>query len=176
MEIVLLIVVVGLAGMLLYQRLRAKKVPPQDTSDISDETLPVKGAYQKRWLFSYNEKDAYRKLKEAADKYGYVVFAKVRLLDLLEPVKGTPKYRTYFYKIQAKHVDFVLCDAKLVVRHIIELDDGSHDHAARRQRDSFVDEAVQSVGYSILHIRSVTEDIEKWIRPSAEQEKSPQLQ
>ena len=77
---------------------------------------------------------------------GYTIFSKVRLLDLLEPVSGK-NYKSYFYKVQAKHVDFVLLDKKLVARCIIELDDSSHDEKDRKERDSFVDKAVTSVGY-----------------------------
>lgn len=127
----------------------------------SKDELPIKGAYQRRWMFTYNEKTAYNKLKPIAEGLGYTVFAKVRLLDLLEPVKGTPKYKTYFYKIQAKHVDFVLCDSKLVARYIIELDDESHQRRDRQQRDQFVDEVVESVGYKIIHVPYITDDLKQ---------------
>lgn len=123
------------------------------------EELPIQGAYNKCWMFSYNEKDAYRKLKPIAEELGYTVFAKVRLLDLLEPVKGIPRYKTYFYKIQAKHVDFVLCDQKLVARHIIELDDSSHNIPERQIRDKFVDEVFKSVGYNIIHVEAINDSI-----------------
>lgn len=130
---------------------------PQPESELP--TLPVQGAYQKKWLFSYNEKDAYRKLKPIAAELGLTVFAKVRLLDLLEPKKGIEKYKTYFYKVQAKHVDFVLCDEKLVARYVIELDDSSHDTDERQQRDRFVDEVLTDVGYKIIHTREITDTI-----------------
>lgn len=119
--------------------------------------LPIAGAYKKRWLLTYNEKDAYKKLQAAAGEIGYTVFSKVRLLDLLEPVSGK-NYRSYFYKVQAKHVDFVLLDEKLVARCIVELDDASHDADDRKARDAFVDEVVTSVGYQIIHTRAVTDE------------------
>ena len=78
-----------------------------------------------------------------------------RLLDLLEPVKGDPRYRSYFWKVQAKHVDFVLCDRKLVARLVVAVDDASHDQEDRRERDRFVDAVLESVGYSVLHLRSL---------------------
>ncbi len=85
------------------------------------------------------------------------------MLDLVTPVKGNPKYKTYFYKVQAKHVDFVLCDEKLVARCVIELDDKSHDTEERQKRDSFVDEVLKSVGYKIIHTRAITDDLKKQI-------------
>ncbi len=119
--------------------------------------LPVAGAYKKRWLLSYNEKDAFKKLQSVSGEIGYTVFSKVRLLDLLEPV-SSKNYRSYFYKVQAKHVDFVLLDEKLVARCIVELDDNSHDADDRKVRDAFVDEVVTSVGYQIIHTRAITDE------------------
>lgn len=153
--------------LLLYFSIKKRTTKPPSENHIEcskpvkeqKEELPIQGAYNKCWMFSYNEKDAYRKLKPIAEELGYTVFAKVRLLDLLEPVKGIPKYKTYFYKIQAKHVDFVLCDQKLVARHIIELDDSSHDIPERQIRDKFVDEVLKSVGYNIIHVEAINDSI-----------------
>ena len=124
------------------------------------EQLPIKGAYQRSWVFTQNEKAEYRKLKPIAEQLGYIVLTKVRLLDLLEPRPGSQKHKTYFYKVQAKHIDFVLCDQeKLVARVLIELDDSSHDQIQRKERDEFVDQVVQSVGYKIIHTRRITEEL-----------------
>ena len=163
MEIILIIIIVLLALWIGREKLQTKK-GQADEADSTKKELPIKGAYQKSWLFSYNEKDAYNKLVPIARELGYTVFAKVRLLDLLEPVKGNPKYKTYFYKIQSKHVDFVLCDEKLVARCIIELDDSSHDRSDRKERDNFVDEVMESVGYKIIHVRAITEEIKEHLR------------
>lgn len=149
-----------------YQDYMPNYMPPEPA--LYDETrnapLQVKGMYQRGWILTQNEKAEYRKLKSIAEELGYIVFAKVRLLDLLEPKKGIPKYKTYFYKIQAKHIDFVLCDKeKLVARILIELDDSSHNAPDRMMRDQFVDEVVQSVGYKIIHTYGITEDIREKI-------------
>lgn len=167
MDILLIVIVVVLAILLVQQKSKSKNAQPPKEIEEPEKTkqsLPIEGAYQKRWLFSYNEKDAYSKLQPIAQELGYTVLAKVRLLDILEPVKGNPKYKTYFYKVQAKHVDFVLCDEKLVVRYIIELDDSSHDSASRKNRDDFVDRVVTSVGYKIIHVRAITDDIKNQLK------------
>lgn len=44
-------------------------------------------------------------------------------------------------------------------KYIIELDDTSHDRKDRKERDNFVDEVVESVGYKIIHVRAITDDI-----------------
>lgn len=162
MDALLLIIIVALVVYLVRQKKTAKA--GEAGQEKVGKELPVKGAYQKSWLFTYNEKDAYQKLLPIANELGYTVFAKVRLLDLLEPVKGNPKYKTYFYKVQAKHVDFVLCDQKLVARYIIELDDSSHNAEDRKQRDAFVDEVVTSVGYKIIHVRAITDELKEQLK------------
>lgn len=138
--------------------------PANKKTKNQKEEISFKGAYHKKWMFTYNEKDAYKKLKPIAEEMGYTVFAKVRLLDLLEPVRGTDRYKTYLNKVQAKHVDFVLCDEKLVARHIVELDDSSHDTPERKERDQFVDEILKNVGYNIIHVRAITEDIREQLK------------
>ena len=163
--IILIIAITAVLGFIIMQRKKKTLEEPKtenkqnNTAEKIDSPISVTGAYQKRWMFTYHEKDAYRKLKPIAEDLGYSVFAKVRLLDLLEPVKGNPKYKTLFYKIQAKHVDFVLCDKKLVARCIIELDDSSHDEKLRQERDKFVDEILRDVGYQIIHTREITDNI-----------------
>ena len=142
----------------------ASGTEPIENPPDADTPLPIVGAYQKKWLLTYNEKDAFKKIKAVTDEISCYTFSKVRLLDLLEPVKGNTKYKTYFYKVQAKHVDFVILDEKLVARCVVELDDTSHDVEDRKKRDAFVDEVLQSVGYQIIHTRAVTEEVQRQIR------------
>jgi len=132
---------------------------PEYPEYLKDD-LPIEGAYQQKWLLTYNEKAAYKILKQICDRNNLHLMTKVRLLDIVEPIRGQYKYKTYLYKIQSKHVDFVVCDEKLVARCIIELDDSSHDQEERMERDRFVDRVLESVGYQVLRTRNVTEDIE----------------
>ena len=125
-------------------------VTPRDSLALSDK-------YQAKWLFSYNEKTAYRALKEVCDQNGLYLMAKVRLLDLVEPRKGVPII--YFNKIRSKHVDFVICDQKLVARCVVELDDTSHKREDRAERDKFVDGVLKAVGYEIFHTEGITEGL-----------------
>lgn len=137
----------------------AKTKKKQQTQDNQHETkntdFDYSNGYKQKWMFTYNEKDAYQKLKEITDELGIYLFAKVRLFDLVEPKTGIENRKTYQNKIQAKHVDFVICDKKLVARTVIELDDSTHDTPNGITRDNFVDEVLQSCGYKVLHIRAV---------------------
>ena len=80
------------------------------------------------------------------------------MLDLIEPRKGQKNYLALINKVQAKHVDFVLCDKDLHIKAILELDDSSHDKADRQERDKFLDEIFASVGYKTIRTRSITEE------------------
>ena len=171
--IILIIAAIAIIALIILKKKKPKEESETEanqinTTDKTDSQISVIGAYQKKWMFTYHEKDAYKKLKPIAEDLGYTVFAKVRLLDLLEPIKGHPKYKTLFYKIQAKHVDFVLCDQKLVARCIIELDDSSHNEKSRQERDKFVDEILKDVGYQIIHTREITDNIRTQISKAPE--------
>jgi very-short-patch-repair endonuclease len=138
----------------------------------SQQETDYSTAYQPKWLFSYNEKDAYKKLKEITDKNGLYIFAKVRLYDLIEPKKGINKYKTAQNKIQAKHVDFVICNEKLVAKIIIELDDQSHNTTARQSRDKFVDDVLNATGHHVIRLKAVdSEKLESLILEKMRPEK-----
>ncbi len=152
---VLLLIGMGAAYRILMKKLdnKGKRTNEEDVTDID-----FSKAYQRRFLLTKNEWANYKKLKELADAAELVICPKVRLLDLVEPRKGEAKYKTLLYKIQSKHVDFVLCDRDLHVKAVVELDDSSHDRADRKERDQFVDTVLQGVGYTVIHTRAVTAD------------------
>lgn len=116
-------------------------------------------SYQAKYLLTKNEWYQHKKLKEIADTKGYVICPKVRLLDIMEPKRGEKKYKTLLYKIQAKHVDFLICDNDMHIKAIIELDDNSHNIESRIERDEFVDTILKSVGYKVIHTKYITPDI-----------------
>lgn len=120
-------------------------------------------SYQRKYLLTKNEYREYMKLQQYAAEKGLLICPKVRLLDIIEPRKGEKDYKSLFYKVQAKHVDFVICDQDLHIKGILELDDSSHDTAERKERDEFVDQILSSVGYKVIHVRSITEDTLKGI-------------
>ena len=128
-------------------------------TESQDVVIDFSTAYQAKYLLTKNEWAQYKKLKVIADEKGYVICPKVRLLDIIEPQKGHEKYKTLMYKIQAKHVDFVICDKDMHIKVIIEFDDSSHDKKDRKERDEFVDLILQSVGYKVIHSRYIMNNI-----------------
>src|SRR5882757_2141320 len=111
-------------------------------------------AYRRRDFLSRAERSFFGALQQAVDREG-LIFAKVRLADLLAPAAGEASggWQGAFNRIQSKHVDFVLCSLGDVVPKLaIELDDASHRQAKRRERDQFLDAACQSAGLPLLRI------------------------
>lgn len=131
----------------------------QRENEPLDENIEYSSAYQSKYLLTKNEWFQYKRLKEIADIKGYVVCPKVRLFDIIEPKSGHKKYKTLKYKIQAKHVDFVICDRNMQIKAIVELDDNSHNTTERKERDAFVDLILRSVGYKVIHTKYITNDI-----------------
>ncbi len=168
------VIMISLIATLIVLLLREKKQtyykPPKyeqpEEYQTEQQTIKVedyKQVYQPKWLFTYNEKPIFRQLASLAQRHNMICLAKVRLYDLVEPRKG--QHISTRYKIQAKHVDFVLCTSSLVAKYIIELDDNSHKDADRKARDAFVDEVLTACGYKVLRIKGYNEpEIENFIR------------
>jgi hypothetical protein len=82
------------------------------------------------------------------------IFSKVKLSDLVYANTGDyAKNRSYTNRIDRKHVDFLLCDAKTLKPMVgIELDDKSHQRADRQERDDFVNHVFESAELPLLHM------------------------
>ena len=93
-------------------------------------------------------------LRQAAGR-DFVLFAKVRLGDIIEVERGIEAKRRYsaLNRITSKHADFVLCDPRTFqVAVVIELDDRSHRLPSRRQRDEFFDAALARAAVPLLRV------------------------
>jgi hypothetical protein len=124
----------------------------------TDRAKPSKKAYayqKKQCLLTKNESNFYKQLLPVAAQLQLTVCPKVRLADIIEPQKGQ-NWQAAFFKIQAKHVDFVLCKSGLFPVLAIELDDKTHERPDRKERDVFVNSALQSAKLPILHIYNST--------------------
>lgn len=109
--------------------------------------------YQKKWyLLSPAERDFYEALRQAVEP-GYLIFVKVRLLDLLWLPQNLSNRQTHMNRVQAKHVDFVLCHPQTVAPAlVIELDDASHRLPERQERDVFLNEVLRVAGIPLLRV------------------------
>lgn len=82
------------------------------------------------------------------------IFSKVKLSDLFYAKAGDyGKNRSYTNRIDRKHVDFLLCDAKTLKPILgIELDDKSHQRSDRQERDDFVNHVFEAAKLPLMHI------------------------
>lgn len=108
---------------------------------------------KKDCLMSEAEKKLYFVLLEVVGN-DYLIFSKVRMADLLYlPKMSNSQFYHYFNKIQAKHVDFLICDKENIKPLLaIELDDSSHLKVDRILRDKLVDKIFESASFPIIHI------------------------
>ena len=120
--------------------------------------IDYREAYQPRQLLTKRELGEYIKLKEYTEARGWLICPKVRLFDLIEPKAkfNRSDKQTLTNKVWAKHVDFVLADRNMNVIGVLELDDSTHDRADRKQRDSFVRDALEGAGIPMIQTRSIT--------------------
>ena len=127
----------------------------EDIEKPNSEELDFSSAYQRKPLFTKNEWQNYKRLREIAEVRGFVICPKVRLFDLVEPRHDKKRKLTYRYKIQAKHVDFVICDKDMNIKAILELDDSSHYDPDRIKRDNFVNTILLNTGYTVIHTKNI---------------------
>lgn len=112
--------------------------------------------YSREYLLSRGEMAFYRVLVRALPP-GLVVCPKVRLADLIN-CPGDAWRQGFGGRIAGKHVDFVLAHAgTLGIRTVIELDDRSHGRSDRRERDTFVDRALEAAGIPILRVPAASQ-------------------
>lgn len=103
-------------------------------------------------VLSPAERSFYGVLSQAVGS-NVVIFAKMRLADIVQVPAKTEQWQAAFNRVSAKHVDFVLCDARSIKPLLaIELDDASHATAARHKRDVFVEEVVRVAGLPLLRV------------------------
>jgi hypothetical protein len=117
-------------------------------------------SYRKKYYFFNSSERKFFAILENIINSKYIIFSKVRMMDLLEVSKEDPHYRANQNRIKSKHVDFVICDKeKLTPLLVIELDGLSHLRPDRIERDKFVNEAFNSAHLPIVHFQN--SDIDK---------------
>jgi hypothetical protein len=105
-------------------------------------------------LFSRDERRFYDALRQAVGGR-FLIFAQMRLIDLLELPKGVRGSPFWFAKVRYKHVDFVLCDPDTAEPVLaIELDGASHQSQVQRQRDAEKDAVLEQAGLPLLRVPS----------------------
>ncbi len=141
------VVLVVLALLVVVLKNRAASTPSASSSPTPEPSFESCGE-----LFTPAERSFYGVLQQALGD-SFVVFGKVRLGDVVQPIKGLGKSlgQTARNKINLKHLDFVICKADgLSLVTAVELDDSSHQRKDRGERDAFVDQALKSAGIPLV--------------------------
>lgn len=110
--------------------------------------------YQQRdSVFTYRERVFFKALIEDIGGQ-YVVFAKVRMGDILFLANESENRKYHSNQIQCKHLDFVLCQRGTYKPLLaIELDDSSHDKYEHHERDEFKEKVCADTGLKLWRVR-----------------------
>lgn len=125
----------------------------------------------KKTLFTPAERSFLGVLNQAVEGSA-LIFGKVRVADVVEPIKGLSRSgrQTAFNKISGKHFDFILCHKDdLSIVCAIELDDQSHRFKKRQQRDEFLKNLCGAAGIPLVQIPAksgyVVSEVKQLIAP-----------
>lgn len=123
----------------------------QPELDISAEVPP---RYKKtRYFFTYQERIFYQLLSQSVGGK-YVIFAQVRMADVLYLANEPINRKIYNNNIRCRHFDYVLCEPQKYKPVLaIELDDSSHQKYDRKASDKFKNAACQSARLALLRIK-----------------------
>lgn len=106
-------------------------------------------------LLTNSEKKFYSALKESLQD-NFHLFSKVRIADIVHIPEWYKPYSWTIYwwnRIQAKHVDFLVCQKdSFEPLLVIEVDDPSHLRPERKKRDRLVDFVFRKAKLPILHL------------------------
>ena len=106
--------------------------------------------YDSKPLLTKTEQRFFLVLREVVPRH-YLIFAQVRLADLVKVRPGTPLFRKFLFQVTNKSIDFVICDPKtLNVVLALELDDSTHQLGERRKRDVLVNNIFQAAKISLV--------------------------
>lgn len=133
--------------------IREKSAAPESSGQTVPESLLLE---LKRYFFSRDENAFFGTLEKVLAGTPYRVFPNVRLDDLFDVQKGAPKGTRN--RIQNKHVDFLIVDARDAYRPVlaIELDGRSHESGKQQYRDAVKDVAFKSAGLKLIRLTSRT--------------------
>ncbi len=106
-------------------------------------------------VLTESERDFFIVLKKIIGD-DFLILSQVSLLEILAIPKGLNRNQHYSAKnkIQAKHIDFLLCEKESTrPLLVIELDGSSHEKPNRIQRDDFLKDALASAGLPFLQVQ-----------------------
>jgi len=115
------------------------------------------------YILTRRENEFFSVLRPIAEKHNLFVCIKPRMADFISVIfpksENKSKYFSYFNKISAKHIDFLLVDNTSRPVMGIELDDSTHQQTKRSSRDAFVKNVYNSIGLKTFHLLHYSPEI-----------------
>lgn len=119
--------------------------------------------YVKREIMTPAEMKLFHFMKQNLGYREHIeIFTKVRLADIVDVDSNITTDKSFFYKICAKHLDFVICKATtLDIICVVELDDFTHNTKERQESDAFIMQVLYTAGIPIRRYKYKIETLEK---------------
>lgn len=154
---ILFIVTLVIIFVLLYDKYKTKQehkeIPKQESK------IDLNGKYKSKHLLTKAEYSFYSILKKICEESNLLICPKVRLEDFIQvTAQEKSKYRGY---IKSRHIDFLICDAKLHVIGALELDDNSHNTQKAQVTDNFKNELYKTIQLPLFRIKTTDNYSEK---------------
>ena len=102
-------------------------------------------------LLNSSEEVAYTELRDIADEYGYKVYVKVRVADVIPIDQIATDKNLYSFALRA-HFDFLACDAGYAPIFAVEFDGPYHQEPKQKQRDKNKDYLCRLASFPMLRI------------------------
>lgn len=150
MEILLLIIIAVLLITLYKNKVFGEKTE-KEPSNV--QLYP----YAKKHLLTKTEYAFYSLLKSECDKANLIICPKVRMEDFIN-VTDKQNYTKYRGHIKSRHIDFLLCNAKLQIIGAIELDDNSHNKSKAQKTDDFKNNVFKAIELPLFRIKTTESD------------------
>lgn len=136
-----------------------KNLPFSPTPDVEEEIkndnneIDYKTYYKpKEYITTKKESIFYNVLLEVTNELNYTLFAQVPLYAIvgMQNNLDASTKTSYFNKISAKSIDFVIVDDKCKILLCIELDDNTHKYKYRIERDKFINKLFEDLNIGLL--------------------------
>jgi len=159
MRLLLLVILGAAAWLLILWRRKEKAISDAQLPEVhrwrhrtavEEDEYPY---YAKKYLLTRSERRFLPVLREAV-REEYAIAMSVRLADVINC--SDDSWRAgYGPLISSKQLDFVLCHPETTeIVMAIELDDPTHELDDRRERDVFLDNAMEAAGVPLLRVKT----------------------
>ena len=104
-------------------------------------------------VLNLHEEAVSQKLRAVCDQYGAVVYAKVRMADILPIENSGISHEEYAFALRS-HFDFIVADTRHNPLFAVEFDGPLHESPAQAERDTIKDRLAERFNFPLLRVRS----------------------